>query len=120
MEVMKYLNVKTIETGHIACTVKESLLEQIFELGEKFVKVTKEEYPPGIIGPFALQSAFKAGPPKETAVVFDISLRVQGSPGTKFTPYSGYLYREDMSVGKRVSMEIKKAIELNRVDEIVT
>jgi len=120
MEILKYINVKTIEAGHIACTVKESLLEQIFELGEKFVKVTKEEYPPGIIGPFALQSAFKPGPPKETAVVFDISLRVQGSPGTRFTPYSGYLYKENLSVGERVSMEIKKAIELGKIKEIVT
>ncbi len=119
-EVLKYLDVKTIEAGHIACTVKESLLEQIFELGEKFVRVSKEEYPPGIIGPFALQSIFKPGPPKETAVVFDISLRVQGSPGTRFTPYSGYLHKESLSVGRRIAMEIKKAIDMERIYDIVT
>lgn len=109
-----------IEAGHIACTVKESLLEQIFELGENFVRVSQDEYPPGIIGPFALQSVFKPGPPRETAVVFDISLRAPGSPGTKFTPYSGYLHRESLSVGRRIAMEIKRALGMGRVKDIVT
>ncbi len=120
LEALKYIDVKAIEAGHIACTVKESLLEQIFELGEKFVRVAREEYPPGIIGPFALQSVFIPGPPEEKAIIFDISMRVQGSPGIKFTPYSGYLYGESLSVGKRVAMEIEKAIQLNRLEETVT
>jgi 5-formaminoimidazole-4-carboxamide-1-(beta)-D-ribofuranosyl 5'-monophosphate synthetase len=120
LEALKYLDVKAIEAGHISCTVKESLLEQIFDLGEKFARVAREEYPPGIIGPFALQSTFIPGPPEEKAIVFDISMRVQGSPGTRFTPYSGYLYGESLSVGKRVAMEIKKAIQLNRLEVTVT
>ena len=120
LEALKYIDVKAIEAGHISCTVKESHLEQIFDLGEKFVKVAREEYPPGIIGPFALQSTFIPGPPEEKAIVFDISMRVPGSPGTRFTPYSGYLHGESLSVGKRVAMEIKKAIQLNRLEETVT
>ncbi|RCV65423.1 5-formaminoimidazole-4-carboxamide-1-(beta)-D-ribofuranosyl 5'-monophosphate synthetase [Methanophagales archaeon] len=120
LEALKYIDVKAIEAGHISCTVKESLLEQIFDLGEKFVRVARQEYPPGIIGPFALQSAFIPGPPSEKAIVFDISMRVQGSPGTMFTPYSGYYYGESLSVGKRVAMELKKAILQNRVEETVT
>jgi len=120
MEVLKHMGVSAIEAGHVACTVKESLLEQIFELGERFVTVCKKEYPPGIIGPFALQAAFTPGPPKETAIVFDISLRVQGSPGTRFTPYSGYLYGKDISVGGRIGREIKKAAATKRLGNIVT
>jgi 5-formaminoimidazole-4-carboxamide-1-(beta)-D-ribofuranosyl 5'-monophosphate synthetase len=111
---------QAIEAGHIACTVKESLLEQIFELGEKFVKVAKQEYPPGIIGPFALQCALTPGPPKESFVCFDISMRVQGSPGTKFTPYSGYLYDKTMSVGERVALEIKNAVENDCLEKTVS
>jgi 5-formaminoimidazole-4-carboxamide-1-(beta)-D-ribofuranosyl 5'-monophosphate synthetase len=120
LEALKHMGVKAIEAGHIACTVKESLLEQIFELGEKFVNVARAEYPPGIIGPFALQASFTPGPPKETAIVFDISMRVQGSPGTMFTPYSGYYYGKSLSVGKRVAMELRKAIQQNRLEETVT
>jgi 5-formaminoimidazole-4-carboxamide-1-(beta)-D-ribofuranosyl 5'-monophosphate synthetase len=119
-EVLKHMDVKNIEAGHVACTIKESLLEQVFTLGERFVAVCKKEYPPGLIGPFALQAAFTPGPPKETAVVFDISLRVQGSPGTRFTPYSGYLYGDDISVGGRIGMEIAKAAATKRLGDIVT
>ncbi len=35
----------------------------------------------------------------EKFVCFDISLRMPGSPGTRFTPYSGYLFREPVSFG---------------------
>ncbi|ODS38096.1 MAG: hypothetical protein A7316_01155 [Candidatus Altiarchaeales archaeon WOR_SM1_86-2] len=119
-ELLKYRGIQAIEAGHIACTVKESLLEQVFELGEKFVKVAKQEYPPGIIGPFALQCALTPGPPKERFVCFDISMRVQGSPGTAFTPYSGYLYGESLSVGERIAMEVKKAVDEDRIKDVVT
>ena len=120
LEVLKYLKPKIIETGHIAATTKESIIEKIFNLGEKFVKTTKKEYPPGIIGPFALQGAIAADKGKEEMVVFDVSMRIPGSPLTRFTPHSGYLYGDSISYGERTAMEIKKAIELDRVKDIVT
>jgi 5-formaminoimidazole-4-carboxamide-1-(beta)-D-ribofuranosyl 5'-monophosphate synthetase len=120
LEVLKYLKPKIIETGHIAATTKESIIEKIFTLGEKFVDVTKKECSPGIIGPFALQGAIAADRGKEEMVVFDVSMRIPGSPLTRFTPHSGYLYGESISYGERIAMEIKKAIELDRLKDIVT
>ena len=120
LEVLKYLKPKIIETGHIAATTKESIIEKIFELGEKFVKTTKKEYPPGIIGPFALQGAIAAEKGKEEMVVFDVSMRIPGSPLTLFTPHSGYLYGESISYGERIALEIKKAVDTNRIKDIVT
>ncbi len=120
LEVLKYLEPKIIETGHIAATTKESIIEKIFELGEKFVKITQKEYPPGIIGPFALQGAISAEKGKEEMVVFDVSMRIPGSPLTMFTPHSAYLYGESISYGERIAMEIKKAIEIERLKDIVT
>lgn len=120
LEVLKYLKPKLIETGHIAATTKESIIEKIFQLGEKFVSTTKKEYPPGIIGPFALQGAIAADKGKEEMVVFDISMRIPGSPLTRFTPHSGYLYGDSISYGERIAMEIKKAVEKDRLTEIVT
>jgi 5-formaminoimidazole-4-carboxamide-1-(beta)-D-ribofuranosyl 5'-monophosphate synthetase len=120
LEVLKYLKPKIIETGHIAATTKESIIEKIFYLGEKFVKSTQNECPPGIIGPFALQGAISADEGKEEMVVFDVSMRIPGSPLTRFTPHSGYLYGDSISYGERISMEIKKAINFNRLKEIVT
>ncbi|MCD6237285.1 MAG: DUF1297 domain-containing protein, partial [Thermoplasmata archaeon] len=111
---------KLIETGHIAATTKESIIEKIFDLGERFVETTQREYPPGIIGPFALQGAIAADRGREEMVVFDVSMRIPGSPLTRFTPHTGYLYGESISYGERIAMEIKKAIELDRLREIVT
>jgi len=111
---------KMIETGHIACTVKESILEKAFEAGEKFIATLKKEVPPGMIGPFALQGAVSAEHGKEEIVIFDVSMRIPGSPGTPFTPYSGYLHGHSISYGQRIAMEIKDAIKTRRVNEIVT
>ena len=120
LEVLKYLTPKMIETGHIAATTKESIIEKIFDLGEKFVKTTQKEAPPGIIGPFALQGAIAADKGKEEMVVFDVSMRIPGSPLTRFTPHSGYLYGDSISYGERIAMEINKAVEKDRLKEIVT
>ena len=120
LEVLKYMKPKIIETGHIAATTKESIIEKIFILGEKFVATTKKECPPGIIGPFALQGAIAADKGSEEMVVFDVSMRIPGSPLTRFTPHSGYLYGDSISYGERIAMEIKKAIEKDKLKEIVT
>ena len=120
LEILKYLKPKMIETGHIAATTKESIIEKIFELGEKFVKTTQKEVPPGIIGPFALQGAIAADKGKEEMIVFDVSMRIPGSPLTRFTPHTGYLYGDSISYGERIAMEIKKAVKLDRLKEIVT
>jgi len=42
--------------GHNSATLRESLLEKAFELGEKYVAATQEHYDPGVIGPFCLQT----------------------------------------------------------------
>lgn len=123
---LKHVPLKMIETGHVACTVKESILEKAFDLGEKFVRAThtlpKDLDPSGkgIIGPFALQGAVVAEEGKEDIVIFDVSLRIPGSPGSAATPYSGYLYGRSMSVGERVGLEFREAVTQKRLGEIVT
>ena len=120
LAVLKFIKPKMIETGHIAVTVKESLLEKIFNIGEKFVAATKKLNKPGIIGPFALQGAVVAEEGKEDIVIFDVSMRIPGSPGTMFTPYSGYLHHNSLSVGERIAMEVKKAVDEDKLDLICT
>ena len=120
LAALNFIKPKMIETGHIAVTVKESLLEKIFDIGERFVSATKRLNKPGIIGPFALQGAIVADDGKEDIVIFDVSMRIPGSPGTMFTPYSGYLYHKPISVGERIAMEIKKAVEEDKLGMICT
>lgn len=119
-EALKHVNPKYIENGHIAVTIKESLIEKAYAAAESFVKTVKQYYPPGMIGPFALQGAITAGPPTEELVVFDVSLRIPGSPGTMFTPYTYYMYGESLSVGRRIAREIKQAIESDKLAKLLT
>ena len=109
-----------IETGHIAVTMKESLVEKAYDIGEKFVATMRKEVPPGMIGPFALQGAVAAGQGREEFVIFDVSMRIPGSPGTGFTPYSGYLHGDSISYGERIAMEVRDAVEQEKLEKILT
>jgi 5-formaminoimidazole-4-carboxamide-1-(beta)-D-ribofuranosyl 5'-monophosphate synthetase len=119
-EVLKHISPTYIEVGHIASTVRESLLQTAFESAEKLVEAAKKEFAPGIIGPFALQCALISEEGKEKLVTFDLSLRIPGSPGITATPYSACTHGEPVSVGRRIAMEIKDAARLNRLQEVVT
>ncbi|MEM0100803.1 MAG: formate--phosphoribosylaminoimidazolecarboxamide ligase family protein [Candidatus Methanomethyliaceae archaeon] len=109
---------QNIEIGHIGATIRESMLEKVFEIGEKFVEITKIEFPPGIIGPFALQGAVTKD---QEIVIFDVSPRVPGSPviGTT-SPYTKYAYGIPMSIGRRIAREIKEGIETRSLKELIT
>lgn len=118
--ILESLSVSYEEAGHVAVTVLESLLEPAFAMGEAFVKATQKMAPPGIIGPFSLQSIITPGPPKKEIIVVDVSPRMPGSPGISATPYGHYLYGQPMSVGRRVAQEIKSAFNSDRLKEIIT
>jgi len=112
------ISTQNIEIGHLGVTMRESQIEKIFEAGENFVKVCRKEYPPGIIGLFALQGAVA----KDLKFyVFDVSLRVPGCPCVEPTsPYMKYKYGMEVGPGRRVAIEVKRAVKENRLGEIVT
>jgi len=112
------INLQNIEVGHTPASIRESLLEKVIAMGDKFVNAVKREYPPGIIGPFSLQSVIT----KELElVVYDVSLRVPGNPIVATTsPYTKYQYGATFGVGRRIAMEIKKAQKEGKLEEIVT
>ncbi|MBI5046686.1 DUF1297 domain-containing protein [Candidatus Micrarchaeota archaeon] len=128
LDLLKHSQPSTIEVGHVACTLRESLLEQVFELGERFVETSQKEYPAtshsngsakGIVGPFALQGMFvEEG--KEEFVCFDVSMRMPGSPGTRFTPYSEYLFGQSISFGRRIAIEIKDAQKAKVLEDVIS
>jgi len=120
LQALRRVQPRNIEVGHIACTLRESLLEQAFDLGERFVDAVGKEYPKGLIGPFALQCAIVEEEGKEDFVCFDVSFRMPGSPGTRFTPYSEYLFRESLSFGRRIAFEVKEAEKKKKLDKIIS
>ena len=119
LEAAAGIPVRMEEAGHIATTLTESMLESAFEIGERFVAASRAALAPGVIGPFALQCVIVAGPPK-AFVCYDVSLRIPGSPGTRYTPYSSYRWGRDIAVGERIAMEVAFARDADRLHEILT
>ena len=112
------MDLQNIEVGHTPASIRESLLEKVIKMGDKFVAAVKKEYAPGIIGPFSLQSVITKD---LELIVYDVSLRVPGNPIVATTsPYTKYQYGKTFGVGRRIAMEIKRAQEEDRLDEIVT
>ncbi len=106
--------------GHNTATVRESLLEKGFKLAEKYVKATKKYYKPGIIGPFCLQTCVDKD---NNFYIYDVAPRVGGGTNVHMSvghPYSNTLWRTKVSSGRRLAMEIKRAIAEERVEDIVT
>ncbi|NIQ05577.1 MAG: formate--phosphoribosylaminoimidazolecarboxamide ligase family protein [Candidatus Korarchaeota archaeon] len=109
---------QNIAIGHTAVTMRESKLQKVFTAGRQFVDACKEDYPPGMIGPFALQGVMTR---KLEFMVFDVSPRVPGAPIVPSTsPYMKYKYGKEIGQGRRVAMEIKKAQKRGQLKRIVT
>lgn len=106
--------------GHGTLTVRESALEQVFEIGEKFVDESRRTAPPGILGPFCLQTCLDAdGAPH----VFDVAARIGGGTNVHLAlghPYANALWRTPMSSGRRVALEIRRAYDQGRLAELIT
>lgn len=112
------IEIQNIEVGHTPASIRESLLEKVFEIGDKFTAIVKREYPPGIIGPISLQSIVTLD---LNLVVYDVSLRVPGNPiMTTTSPYSKYYFGHTIGVGRRIAMEVKNATTQDKLIEILT
>ena len=106
--------------GHNSATLRESLLEKVFEMGEKYVKATQEHYAPGIIGPFCLQTCVDKD---LNFYIYDVAPRVGGGTNVHMSvghSYGNSLWRRPMSTGRRLAFEIRRALELEKLDMIVT
>jgi 5-formaminoimidazole-4-carboxamide-1-(beta)-D-ribofuranosyl 5'-monophosphate synthetase len=104
--------------GNFPIVARESLLPELLRMGEKVVEVSKKIAPPGIIGPFCLETVITDDMKIYT---FEISARiVAGSNvGIGTSPYAYLKYGEGMYMGRRIAREIKNAIENNELEKVV-
>ncbi len=106
--------------GHNSATLRESLLEEVFRLAEKYVKASQKHYDPGVIGPFCLQTCID----KDLNLsIYDVAPRVGGGTNVHMSvghPYGNTLWRKPMSTGRRVAYEVRRAVETNQLDKIIT
>ncbi len=106
--------------GHNSATLRESLLEEAFRLGEAYVAATQELFPPGILGPFTLQTCVD----KDLRFsIYDVAPRIGGGTNAHMSvghPYGNALWRRPMSTGRRIALEVRRALEHGRLGDIVT
>ncbi len=104
--------------GNIPVVVRESFLPKIIKMGEDVVKESKNIAPPGLFGPFCLETVFT---PDEEIYTFEISARIVAgtNPYIHGSPYSWLRYNEPMSTGRRIAREIKLAIKQKRLKNVL-
>lgn len=99
--------------------LRESLLDEVYSMGERFVKASKKLVSPGMNGPFCIEGVYDSDAKFHT---FEFSARIVAGTNMYMqgSPYSTLLYNEPMSMGRRIAREIKNA-ELNKqLGKIVT
>jgi len=105
--------------GNMPLVVRESLLPEIFDMGQRVVEASQKLEPGGLFGPFCLEMIVT---PELETYVFEISARIVAgtNPYINGSPYSDLRYSEPMSTGRRVAREIKNAIETKQLNKIIS
>ena len=104
--------------GNIPLVLRESLLMDVIEAGERVVK-TAEKLMGGLWGPFCLEGVFTE---ELEFVVFEVSARIVAgtNPFVHGSPYSWLRYDKPVSTGRRIAMELRGALEEDRLGEVLT
>jgi len=106
-------------TGNHPVVMRESLLPQVFDIGDNLVKAAKKLVNPGMNGPFCLQTLCTDD---LEIVVFEMSARIDGGTNSFMhtSAYSYIMFGEFMSMGRRIAREIKNALEEDKLAVIIT
>lgn len=104
--------------GNELFVVRESLLENIMEMGKGVVEAADRLFG-GIPGPFCIETVCDEN---LQFFAFEISARIVA--GTNIypqgSPYTAYIFKEPMSMGRRIAREIKNAIKVNKLHKIIS
>jgi 5-formaminoimidazole-4-carboxamide-1-(beta)-D-ribofuranosyl 5'-monophosphate synthetase len=106
-----------VVTGNVPVVLRESLLPEAFELGARIVERSIELFG-GMVGPFCVEGIMTE---ELEFKVFEISTRIVA--GTNLfiggSPYSD-LMEPNLSTGRRIAQEIRRAREAGRLSEIIS
>jgi 5-formaminoimidazole-4-carboxamide-1-(beta)-D-ribofuranosyl 5'-monophosphate synthetase len=105
--------------GNIPLVLRESLLEEVYAMGERFVKTARRLVPPGMTGPFCIEGVYDR---EGKFTTFEFSARIVAGTNLYLdgSPYSGLIFDKPMSMGRRIAHEIKTASKQGRMNDILT
>ena len=99
--------------------LRESLLDDVYTMGENFVKASARLVTPGMNGPFCIEGVYDEN---ARFSAFEFSARIVA--GTNIfmngSPYTSLIFDEPMSMGRRIAREIKLADEKNKLKNVTT
>jgi 5-formaminoimidazole-4-carboxamide-1-(beta)-D-ribofuranosyl 5'-monophosphate synthetase len=103
--------------GNFPIVLRESLLPELMRMGDSVHKKARELAPPGIIGPFCLETVITDD---LRIFTFEISARIVAGTnvGIGTSPYAYLKYGENMYMGRRIAVEIKEAVKQKRISEV--
>jgi 5-formaminoimidazole-4-carboxamide-1-(beta)-D-ribofuranosyl 5'-monophosphate synthetase len=136
-------------TAHAILSLRESLLKDVHRYANSFLLACREHASPGIIGPWCLQTLITwdrvskyelkpmvtipdyglydvpdaRDPFMHIPVTQDVALRHGGGTNVHMglgAQYANAKYQRRLSTGDRIAMEIKRALKLNKLHELVT
>ncbi|MCX8153548.1 MAG: formate--phosphoribosylaminoimidazolecarboxamide ligase [Candidatus Bathyarchaeota archaeon] len=104
--------------GNFPIVLRESLLPEFLRMGENVHRKAKELAPPGIIGPFCLETVVTEDLKIYT---FEISARIVAGTnvGIGTSPYAYLRYGANMYMGRRIALELKEAREQGRLLDVL-
>lgn len=104
--------------GNIPVVIRESLLPELFTMGDRVVEVSRTLCGKGLFGPFCLETIITR---KLQIYVFEISARIVAgtNPFVDGSPYTALKYDVPMSTGRRIARDIRQAIEQGRLEDIL-
>ena len=105
--------------GNSPLVLRESLLEDVYRMGESFVSAAKRLVPPGMNGPFCIEGVYDEN---AAFTSFEFSARIVAGTNIYMdgSPYYSLLFDEPMSMGRRIAREIREAAESNSLDSVTT
>ena len=105
--------------GNIPLVLRESLLDEVYKMGENFVRAAERLVPPGMTGPFCLEGVYDS---EGKFTTFEFSARIVAGTNLYLdgSPYSGLLYDDPMSMGRRIAREVKIAVKKRKLSKVVT
>ncbi len=97
--------------------LRESLLCEYFEIGKKVSEAADKLFG-GIPGPFCVETIITQNMEIYT---FEISARIVAGTNifANSSPYSVFMSKKPLSMGRRIAIEIKNAMKANKLNEIV-
>jgi len=116
-EISSQVEPSYVIVGNMPVVIRESLLPEIFEMGQNVVNASQELFG-GISGPFCIEIIST-----EDLDFYAIEISARIVAGTNLyidgSPYTMLRYNEPMSTGRRIAREINLALEKNMLDKII-